>query len=521
MSKIAKNTALIMVLGILCKILGFARDIVLSSLYGVGGYGGIYLSVVSIPDIIFALIGTCIMTTFIPLHYEIKNKEGEERANNFLNNVFNITIIVSLMITLFGVFFPEVIVKLFAMGLKGEQFDVAVKFTRILMIGGFFTGISGLVTAYLNINEEFAIPSIVSIPFNIIVIASMFLSVKTSPYVMVIGTSIGLTSRFVLQIIYAYKKGYRYKLKIDFKDKYLGKMLILSTPVLIGVAVNQLNTAVDKSMATKFGIESVSALSYAGKLNTFIMGIFIVSLSSVIYPKLSELLVDKDKDGFVSIITKSINIVILFIIPISAGAIILSNPIVSMLFERGKFDNNATNMTALALTGYSIGMIAYALRDILGKIFYSLKDTKTPMVNGIIAVALNIIMDIYFSRMFGYAGLPLATSISSIICTITLFISLYKRAGYFGQDKILWTLGKSLFSVVIMSVVVIFTYNSLTMVIGSTVITLALSISIGGLIYLGLMYILKVDELNMIIEMGMKIKDNLIRKIKDKKSELI
>ncbi|MGL5640963.1 MAG: polysaccharide biosynthesis C-terminal domain-containing protein, partial [Paraclostridium sp.] len=112
-------------------------------------------------------------------------------------------------------------------------------------------------------------------------------------------------------------------------------------------------------------------------------------------------------------------------------------------------------------------------------------------------------------------------SISSIICTITLFISLYKKAGYFGQDKILWTLGKSLFSVVIMSVAVTFIYNNLVTVISSTIITLGISISIGGIIYLGLMYILKVDELNMIIEMGMKIKNNLICKIKNKKSELI
>ena len=166
MSNIAKNTALIMTLGVLCKVLGFTRDIVLSSLYGVKGYGGIYLAISNIPDIIFALIGTCIITTFIPMHYEIKNKDGEERAKSFLNNIFNIAIIVSLLITIFGMIFPDVIVKIFAMGLKGNQFKIAVNFTQILMIGGFFTGISGVITAFLNINEEFVVPSIVSMPFN-------------------------------------------------------------------------------------------------------------------------------------------------------------------------------------------------------------------------------------------------------------------------------------------------------------------------------------------------------------------
>lgn len=326
MSKIAKNTALIMILGVFCKVIGFGRDQALTALYGINGYGGIYLAVSSIPDIIFALVGTCIITTFIPMHYEIKSIDGEERANKFLNNVFNITIVVSLFITLFGMIFPDILVKVFAMGLKGGQFNTAVKFTQILMIGGFFTGISGVITAFLNINGEFVIPTIVSLPFNIISIISIFISIKTSPYVMVIGISIGLISKFLIQIIYAYKKGYRYKFKIDIKDKYLKKMMILLIPILIGVAVNQVNSAVDNSMATNFGVGCVSAISYAGKLNSFIMGIFTVSLTSVIYPKLSELLVDKNKDGFVSIITKSINLVIIFILPVSAGAIILSSP---------------------------------------------------------------------------------------------------------------------------------------------------------------------------------------------------
>ncbi|EPZ61925.1 matE family protein [[Clostridium] sordellii ATCC 9714] len=292
--------------------------------------------------------------------------------------------------------------------------------------------------------------------------------------------------------------------------------MILLIPILIGVAVNQVNSAVDNSMATNFGVGCVSAISYAGKLNSFIMGIFTVSLTSVIYPKISELLVDKNKDGFVSIITKSINLVIIFILPVSAGAIILSSPIVSILFEKGRFDSNATYMTALALSGYSVGMIAYSLRDILGKIFYSLKDTKTPMINGIIAVILNIIMDIYFSKVFGYAGLTLATSISSIVCIITLFISLHKKAGYFGQDKIFSTLIKSLISVIIMSFTVKFVFNNMSNLIDIKIIDLSVSILAGGFVYLGLMYILKVDELNMILEIVIKYKEKLISSVKKK-----
>lgn len=511
MSNVAKNTIKIMIITLSCKILGFGREIVFGSIYGFSNYGGIYLAVINIPDIIFALIGSCIMTTFIPLHYEIKNKHGEEKSSLFLNNIVTITIIISLITTISSMIFTEELLKVFAMGLKGKDLEIAISFTKILIPGGFFITISSIMNAYLNISEDFITPAFVSIPFNIIVIIAIVISSNSNPYIMVIGTTIGMSSKFIFQAIVAYKKGYRYKFVLNLKDKYIHNMIKLSAPILIGVAVSQINTVADKSIATSLGLKSVAALSYANKLNGFVIGIFIVSLVSVIYPRLSELLVDDDKEGFIETISKSINIIIIFIIPISMGAILLSQPIVKILFERHQFDSTATKMTSIALSCYSIGLIAYAMRDILGKIFYSLKDTKTPMINGVISVVLNIILNIILSKKFGYVGLALATSISSILCVCMLFISMNKKVGYFGQDKILITFLKSIISSIVMGISVMYSYNYISNIGYNNIIGISISVTVGAIVYLLLIYILKVKEIEILMDIIAKLRKKICR----------
>lgn len=238
------------------------------------------------------------------------------------------------------------------------------------------------------------------------------------------------------------------------------------------------------------------------------MALFIASVAAVIYPMLSKLSSEDDKEKFTQTVIKSVNSVILLVIPISIGAIVLANPIVRTLFERGEFDERATKMTAIALVMYSLGMVAFGLRDILGKVFYSLQDTKIPMINGAIAMGLNIILNIILVRYLQLAGLALATSISAIICIFLLFRSLKKKIGYFGQDKIIKTTIKSIISAVFMGIVTYFAYTFLNNLLGSGFITEAISlfgsISIGAIIYGVAMIALKVEEVSLITDMVKK-----------------
>lgn len=517
---VAKTSLMLMIVTVLAKVLGFGRELVLASTYGANMYSDAYLVALNIPTVIFASLGIAISTMFIPVYTEIENNQGEKDAIQFANNTFNIIACVCIIISILGLVFAEDIVHILAIGFKGEIFKVCVDFTRILMIGIIFVGLTYLANAYLQIKGNFLIPGIISLPYNIIIIIAIIMSVRYSSYIMVWGTLIGIIVQLLLQIPSILKSGYKYRFTIDLKDSNLRKVVVLVAPVFLGVAVNQINTMIDRTLASTLIEGSISALNYANKLNLFVMTLFITSISTAVYPLLSKLSsINKNKKEFIDTIIRSINSIILLVMPISVGAILLSKPIVKLLFQRGGFDSRATTMTSIALTMYSIGMLAFGLREILGKVFYSLQDTKTPMINGIITVVINIFLNIILMKYLQLAGLALSTSISSIFCVFLLFKSLQKKIGYFGQDKIIKTTIKSIIAVIPMGIMTLISYKFLYECINKGLIgdmvALIISIAIGAIIYGIAIIIQKVDEINIIINL-FKNKFNLLSKTRIK-----
>ncbi len=197
------------------------------------------------------------------MYFDINSELGEKKALNFTNNVFNIVIVICILLAVLGFVFTEQLVKVFAMGFEGKTLKIAIDFTRITIIGIVFTGLSYVMTAYLQIKSNFTVPGLISVPKNIIIIVSIIFSVKYNPYIMIWGTLIGVAIEFIFQLPFAIKSGYKYQPYINIKDKYIKKMSWLIGPVLIGVAVNQINTMVDRTLASTLVEGSISALNYA------------------------------------------------------------------------------------------------------------------------------------------------------------------------------------------------------------------------------------------------------------------
>jgi putative peptidoglycan lipid II flippase len=232
-------------------------------------------------------------------------------------------------------------------------------------------------------------------------------------------------------------------------------------PVFLGSYVNQINTVVNRTLASTLETGSITALNYANKLNMFAVGIIVISLSTVMYPILSKLASEDNIKAFKHNISKSINIIIISMVPIMVMIMDLSKPIVQILFEEGSFDSRATYLTSTALFYYSIGIVAYGLRDMLSKAFYSLQDTKTPVKNATIAVIINVVLSIVLVKYMGIGGLALSGSISAIITTILLFISLRKKIGKIGFKNIFITFIKVLVSSIIMGIIMKIVYNEI------------------------------------------------------------
>ncbi len=250
-------------------------------------------------------------------------------------------------------------------------------------------------------------------------------------------------------------------MSISLKDENIRQILYLVVPVFLGSYVNQINTVVNRTLASTLESGSITALDYANKLNVFAVGVIVISLSTVMYPILSKLASENNMKHFKQNISKSINIIIISMVPIMIMIMDLSTPIVRILFEKGSFDQRATYLTSTALFYYSIGIVAYGLNDILSKAFYSLQDTKTPVKNATISVIINVFLSIVLVKYMGIGGLALAGSISAIVSTILLFVSLRKKIGQIGLKNILVIFTKVILSSVIMGIVIRSSYNIL------------------------------------------------------------
>lgn len=496
-----KETAiLLMVASIISKIIGFLREIVLAYFYGASYVSDAYLIAITIPGTIFAFIGAGLATGYIPLYSRIEKEKGLNVANKFTSNVINFVMILCTVIALIGLFFTAPIVKMFAAGFEGETLNIAVLITRFSIVGVYFTALVYIFTAYLNLKNSFLIPALVAIPMNIVVIASYAISSKTGVWVLGIGTFLSMAIQMVFLAPFIKKTGYRHKLVLETKDEDFRKMIKLAIPVIIGISVNQINTLVDRTIASLISEGAISSLNYAVKLNGFVQGIFVMSIVTAMYPLISRMGAENNIKGLKDSLKESIVSVSLLVIPVTVGAMIFSTPIVRLLFERGAFNEESTLMTSGALFFYSIGMIGYGLREVISKAFYSLQDTKTPMINAAIAVLINIVLCIILSRFMGLNGLALSTSIAGILCTITLFISLRKKIGSISLKSILISIGKISIASAAMGILAKVTFNILYNFVGET-LSLVCGILVGMFVYFVFVYLMKIDEFKSILDM--------------------
>lgn len=499
-----KTAILLMLLTIFSKVFGFARDITLSYFYGASNISDAYIISTTIPIVIFTFIGVGISTGYIPMYSKVENKKGTEEANRFTNNLINTLLIICTVLVAIGLVFTSPLVKLFASGFEGETLSMAIKFTRISIVGIYFSTLIFVYTGFLQIKGNYTIPALIAFPMNIVTILSIIISIKTNNVVLAIGTVVATGSQLVFILPYVYKEGYRYKYILDIKDKYLISMAYTALPVILGTSINQINTLVDRTLASSLAEGGISALSYANKLDGFVQGIFVMSLITVMYPIISKMAAERNIDGLKKSVSEAIGSVNLLVIPATVGTMIFADPVVNLLFGRGAFDAGAVNMTANALFYYAIGMAGAGLRNVIARAFYSLQDTKTPAVNAAIAMVMNIVLNLILSRFLGIGGLALATSISSIVCTGLLFISLRKKLGAFGMKNIAISFAKILFASLVMGIVAKLAYGGLINRINGH-IGLIISVGVGALVYFVMIYFMKIEEV-----------DNMIKTIKKK-----
>ncbi len=488
-----KAVILLMVLTIISKVSGFLRDLTLAYFYGASEVSDVFLLAISIPTVVFGVIAAGISTGYIPLYSRIENRLGEKQGIKYTNNLISILMVICTGIVILSLIFTEYLVKVFAIGFEGETLALAVMFTRFGIFGIYFTIVIRILSAYLNYKQIFAVPSLIGIPMNLVLIAAIIASSQTEwIYILAVSNVLALFVQFLIIVFFAYRHSFHFQPVLDPKDKNIKEMAVLALPVILGSSVSQINRLVDRSLASWVAVGGISSINYANTLNTSFIGIFVSSFVTVFYPDISKKAAKGDIEGLKYTMNQTITGVLLLIIPATVGSMFFAEPIVRFLFDRGAFDEAAVQLTASAFFFYSIGMIGAGINLILTRTFYSLQDTKTPMVNSAIAVAINIALNFMLVPILGIGGLALATSIVTLLTAVLLFKGLQRKLGRLHLRKLIPSFVKIGGAAAVSAVVAWLMFN-LAGYGAADKPALLFAIALMVTLYFGLIYVMKVD----------------------------
>lgn len=481
---------------ILVKLTGLLRELSLSYAYGASNISDAYIISMTIPSVVFSFVGIAISTSFIPLFMKI-NKDGKDQytTNKYSNNLINFALILSAIVYFLSFIFTEQLIRVFASGFSNDVMNIAITFTRITLISIFLSSINFVFNGYIQSNNNYNYTSFVNIPVNIIATVFILVSSFSDIRLLAWGTVISILFQLILLVSKAKKYGYKYKFEVDIKNEYLMQTLRLAVPLILGISVNQINVLVDRTIASTIVEGGISALNYANKLNMFVYGTLVIAITTVVFPKISKLAAENNIADLKNETVKALNLVMLFVMPAAIGAMIFSNQIVEMLFLRGEFGLEAVNLTSGALLFYSLGMIFVGIREIITRCFYAVNDSKTPTKNAIIAVIVNITLNIVLSRFWGLNGLALATSISAISSALLLAKDFKRKfkSSIFKGSKVEYT--KIFLSSIIMGLISKLVFQYISNVIGSN-LSLIISIFIGIIVYFACTLVMKVNEIH-------------------------
>ncbi|WP_099192576.1 murein biosynthesis integral membrane protein MurJ [Tepidibacter mesophilus] len=454
-----KTVVFVMLIMILSRLLGFVREVIMTNKFGRGIETDAFFAAFTIPDMMYyLLIGGALSSAFIPVFTSYLSKGEEEEAWKVASTFINITVVLLMVLSILGMTFAEYLVPLVAYNFKGEQLDLTIELTRFMFPAVTFTALAGLETGVLNSYKIFNAPSIGPILYNFgIIFGTIFLSSTFGIKGMAIGVVIGAVSNALYQFIFVSKKSKYYRLTFDLSHPGVRKIFKLIVPAMIGLSVTQINLVVNQNIASAFDAGSITALRLANRIMQLPLGIFSVSIATVIFPTITSQIAKGEIEDFRETFAMGMRNIFFVTIPSAIGLMTLGVPLIRLLFVGGEFKEEDAMVTAAILVFYTLGLAFQGGVQLLTRGFYANHDTKTPVKISFIAMFGNIILSLVLGLCtpLKVNGLALAYSITSFINMSMLFKALGKKMNGINSKEIIASFFKSTIASIAMGVVIV------------------------------------------------------------------
>jgi putative peptidoglycan lipid II flippase len=440
-SKTAGVTSAAVIIGglsLVSRFVGVLRDNMLSSMFGAGDVLDAYTSAFLIPDTLLQLlILGALSASFIPIFSKYYGKD-DAKAWKFTSTILNVFGALFAVVALIAIMFAPWITSWITPGYSEAKMELVVSMSRILFLGELFFAASMVFGSVLQGTKRYFLYAFAPIVNNLGIIFGAFMFVPImGPIGLAWGAVFGAMLHVTLQGIGVYALGYRHSFRIDWRDPDLRTTSVQMVPRVLGLAVNQLNFVAMGALATLSVVGSATVLKFAYNLNSFPIGIIAMAYAVASFPVMCERYAAKDISGFVSAFSHAVRQVLLWIIPATVMFLLLRAQLVRLAFGRGKFDWDATIMTADTLAFFAFSFAAQAVIYIVVRAFFAIEDTKSPFFAGLFAAIVNIGLGYWLTPIYGVAGLGAAFSFSAIIQVAVLWAMLRYQVGPLDEWRIL------------------------------------------------------------------------------------
>lgn len=424
--------------GLASRILGLVRDRMLATEFGAGQTLDIYYAAFRIPDLVYNLLVLGALSAgFIPIftsYLTIKKENGEITGNNkawdLVNNILWIVSIFIIITCVLSIIFTPYLVEYIVPGFNIAQKELTIELTRILFLSPIFLSISSIFGGILQSFKRFVLYSLAPILYNVgIIVGIVWFYDIWGIHGLGYGVILGAFLHMLIQIPPAIKLGYRLRWTLNLKNKGLRTILSMMVPRTLTLGIIQVNLVIITIIASTLEAGSLSIFNLANNLQYVPVGLFGIPFAIAAFPTLSYYADINDWKSFNKTFSGVVKEILFFIIPLSALFFVFRAQIVRLILGAGQFGWRDTVLTFQTLGLFSVSLFAQSIIPLLTRAFYTIHDTKNPLIVALISMGLNIVLSFVFSVYFGVLGLALGFSIASIIQMVVLWLVLHAKVG--------------------------------------------------------------------------------------------
>ena len=490
------------------RVLGLVREIISAQLLGVSGPASAFVVANNVPNTVRSLVAdSALGASFVPVFNELLVKGERERAWRVASSALTLATLALMGITAVGILLARPLLSL--ANLSGEQLELAVQMTRILFPILILLGISGLVQAILNSFDEFVLPAIAPVFWNLVIIGFLLYAftvpdLDQRAVILAVGTLIGTVVQMVIPLPGLRGKGARLRPLVDVRDPAVRRILILLIPVALGLGLANVNLTVSTYIATYVDpAYAPRAIDAAFRVYMLPQGIFSVAVSTVMFPSLARAVAARDFTRFRTSLADGTKLIMFLLLPASFVIAVLAEPIIQLLFQRGAWTAAETPGVAEALIAFSIGLALNGVILLLTRCFFALQHvwaaTAIALVNLVLAAGLSLLL---FGPC-GVWGIPLANSLANVVVVPLMWILLSRRVGHLDNRDVLRSTLRTLVVAAAAGGVAWGVWWVLHQALGASlpaqIAEVGAAVAIAGLAYLGAMHLLRVPEAGRIL----------------------